>query len=256
MSVLERFEKEWAVIRLHPWKFAFVAVFVGGVSFAASSWHYQGRIDGLMETLETRQFPAPVVRHIPVPVTDPTSAAMIASLNSRLDLQGQTIENLTTALVHRAPAPAPTKTRSAPPIAPAIPPATNSFSNQSGGVALGSNGSIGTVNQNGLAARSKFAAQLGSLYTEGYLLEQKIGVKNSPPEQIDNFDHEGGAWQKKVIDFMNANMCSDAAAYFLKFHRSSLSYGLPEKQNGIFDSIASNLDNLSDIKRNDAWDCK
>jgi hypothetical protein len=121
---------------------------------------------------------------------------------------------------------------------------------------MGPNGSIGNVNQNALPARSVFATQLGNLYTEGYLKLQRVAVKGQTDSQIDGLDNEVLVWRNKVIAFMNANMCSDAAPYFLKPHRSGLTYDLGVKQDKLVDITSWSLDNLSDIKRNDAWDCK
>jgi hypothetical protein len=250
MDWLKWLRAEWAVLRNAPATF-FVLFCLGLViGFGVSEYHYSGRIDALKETLETRQFPPPTVQHIPVPVTDANSASVIANLNRRLDLASQTIQELVDVARSKTSIVPKTKPQSA------LPGATSS-TNQSGGVLMGASGTIGTVNQNALPARSAFAAPLGQLYTEGYVIEQKVGGAGTTDAIIDDYRHQTELWQSKVVGFMNAHMCSDAAAYFLQTHRVSLDYsGMSQKQSGLFDVIGRSLDNLSDIKRNDAWDCK
>jgi len=248
VDVVKFFRDEGRVIQAAPWSFISALAVGAAVSFGISEYHYSGRIDGLNETieglkttLETKDHPAPVTRTIEVPVPNPSKDREIAALE-------RTNENLSAALRAKP-------TGSSRPAKPQAS-STSSFSNQSGGVAQGNNSQIGTVNQNGLPARSIFAGSLGKLYTEGYLLEQQIGMKGLTDAQFNDLNQQAAAWINKVIGFMNGNMCSDAAAYFLKFHGPSISYGLPDKQDHLFDALASYLDNLSDEKRNDAWDCK
>jgi hypothetical protein len=253
MDVIKFFKDEWATIVSARWTIATAVILAAVAGFWVSDYHYSGRIEGLKETLETKEFPKPIIRTVIVPVTDKTQATLATSLQAQLDEAHRTI-----GILAQRPASAASPTRSSRPIAATAPTSGGtSMSNQSGGVAMGSSGSIGTVNQNGLPARSVFAAPLGNFYTEGYLILQRASILGLKDTEITDLDRQFGVWRQKIITWMNANMCTDAAAYFLKAHRASLSFsGVPETQNRLLDTLSWSLDNLSDIKRNDAWDCK
>ena len=247
MDIIEFFKREWHTLKSAPLAFIVIAMIAGVVGWRVADYHYDGRIQSLKETLETKEFPKPSVRTIAVPVPDPKQTDHIASLEGALIQANNTIASLVQTGGTKAPAKMPV-TKPAP---------TTSSSNQSGGITLGAGGSVGTFNQNGIPARSAFAVPLGTFYTQGYIILQQASVLGQSDQQILDLTKQFMEWRAGVVTWMNANMCSDAAAYLLKSHRASMSWsGVSENQNHLIDIASWTLDNLSDIKRNDAWDCK
>lgn len=94
MGTIEFFKREWGLIMAHPWEFVTVAVIVGGAAFGVSEYHYSGRIAGLTETLQTKEFPKPVVTVVSKLVPDPKQAQEIADLRSAIDGYKVQISNL------------------------------------------------------------------------------------------------------------------------------------------------------------------
>lgn len=78
----------YAVSARHAWAFLAVAIVAAAAAFALATWHYKARIDGLVATLQTKEFPTPHVvdrwHMTTVRVSDPVQAAKIDNLTKLL----------------------------------------------------------------------------------------------------------------------------------------------------------------------------
>jgi len=137
------------------------------------------------------------------------------------------------------------------------PPGQASSSNQTGGIVVGS---AGTVNQT-IAPRipSPYLDQLQKFYAEGAKFRATLWSPDMTDDQIDRADNEGGIWLEKTRSWIEQHITPAAAEKFMRWHvvMGMGDYPLngthkPEyakKRTGIMILIDERLDNLDELMK-------
>jgi len=137
-----------------------------------------------------------------------------------------------------------------------------SSTNQFGGVtAL----SIGTVNQNTAADRSKYIKPLQQFYAQGVAIRQALLMDDLTDDQIDTYSNSGVSWINTVATWLVKNMNVPAEARFVDSSGTlPMSWDIsgshphkPEelkKRNNVVNLIAGCLRNLETLINSDNFD--